>query len=105
MEYIQVINNEWIDIIFLDNINLIGFRKFNDDVGKFYFENDYFTIIWNKWGKESFKNVNNNMSLYANISNEYIEIFIEKKEWKDICKLYIYQNKIIRKYKEIIYNR
>ena len=98
MKYIQAINNEWIDIIFLDNINLIGFRKFNDDVGKFYFENDYFTIIWDKWGKESFKNVNNNMSLYANISNEYIEIFIEKKEWKDICKLYIYQNKIIRKY-------
>jgi hypothetical protein len=97
MEYIQVINKEWIDLIFLDNINLVGHRKFNDDFGKFYFENDYFTIIWEKWGKESFKNINNE-NLYANTTTEYIEIFIEKNEWKDICKLYIYQKKIIRKY-------
>ena len=95
MKYIQCITNEWIDILLLNNENNIVTRKSNNDIGKFAIEKDILIIIWEIWGNETFKNINN---IYYHIDYNTFEIFLENNYWNDICIFNSLDNKIYRKY-------
>ena len=94
MNIIQVITDEWIDIIYLDLNNAI--RKINKDTGIYRFiDIEHLEIIWEKWGLEIFykKGIN-----YYNCKNDYFEIHLDTNEWNDIGIFNINENTITRKY-------
>jgi hypothetical protein len=88
---IQVITNEWIDIINLENN--IAKRKTNNDSGKYYIEDSILEIEWDIWGKEVFIKKND---IFYNCKDNSFEIFLENNEWSDICTFNI-ENNIIKK--------
>ena len=98
MESIQIITNEWIDIIYLNNINRKITRKITNDNGTFYIDDDNALIInWEKWGEEKFIKMKNSTSYY-NCKFEQFEIRLETNEWNDIGIFNVISNKIYRKY-------
>lgn len=78
---IQIITDEWIDIIYLDNINNIAIRKYNNDKGYYLINDNILKIHWEGWGEENFFNINN---IYYNCKNDTFEIKLETNEWDDI---------------------
>ena len=70
---VQVITNEWVDIIFLDNENNIAKRKTNNDQGKYFINENILEIEWNIWGKEVFTK---NNEIFYNCKDNYFEIFL-----------------------------
>lgn len=95
MIHIQVITNEWVDMIFLDNQNNIAKRKTNNDVGKYIIDENILEINWEIWGKEVFLKKND---IFYNCKNDNFEIILENNEWYDICIFNNNDNTIIRKY-------
>ena len=94
MKYIQIVTDEWIDILYLNNNKVI--RKTNKDTGSYTLTNENnLTVIWDNWGKEEFIKVFNT---YYKCKNDCIEIRLETNEWNDIGMFYINTNKIVRKY-------
>lgn len=78
---IQIITNEWIDIVTLDNLNNNAKRLSTDDDGSYNIEDNILKINWVNWGLETFiKNDN----IYYNIKNNIFEIKLENNEWNDI---------------------
>jgi len=78
---IQIITNEWIDIVTLDNLNNNAKRLSTDDDGSYNIEDNILKINWINWGLETFiKNDN----IYYNIKNNIFEIKLENNEWNDI---------------------
>ena len=80
-ENIQVITNQWIDIIHLDYNTNIALREKNKDEGIFVIQNDMLKIKWNNWGEESFTKIN---GIYYNCINDIFETHLETNEWNDI---------------------
>jgi len=94
---ILVITDEWIDIINLDNINNIAIRKTNNDNGTYIIDNNILKINWYKWDNELFTNIDD---IYYNIKNDfYFEIFIEDKNWNEICVFNIHTKEVEKKFK------
>jgi hypothetical protein len=94
MKYIQIVTDEWIDILYLNNNKVI--RKTNKDTGYYTLTNENnLTVIWDNWGKEEFIKVFN---IYYKCKNDCVEIRLETNEWNDIGMFYININKIVRKY-------
>jgi len=79
MDYVQIITNEWIDIIYLDNKTNKAIRKNLNFGGSYYFENnqDILYIIWDIWGKETFFKKGD---IYYNISSNIFEIELENNK-------------------------
>ena len=94
---IQVITNEWIDIIILDEATNSAKRKSNNDTGTYIYGENILKIDWIKWGKETFYKINDN---YYNCKKSSFEIHLENNEWNDICIFDIRENSIKRKYYE-----
>ena len=94
MNSVQVINNEWIDIIMFDENN-IAKRKINNDKGTYILKDDVLQIIWDKWGNEIFVKHNN---AYYNCKNNIFEFFLENNEWLDIGVFNCESNIVYRKY-------
>ena len=80
MIYIQIVTNNWIDILSLNNN--IAIRNFNNDKGSYELYDDKLIIHWDQWGKEVFSKINN---IYYNCISNYIEINLENDLWNDIC--------------------
>jgi hypothetical protein len=93
MKYIQIVTDEWIDILYLNNDKVI--RKTNKDSGYYKMNENSIIINWDKWGKEEFIKIFNT---YYKCKNNYIEIRLETNEWNDIGIFHINTNKIVRKY-------
>ena len=93
MIHIQVITNEWIDIILLDNNT--AKRNKNNDIGTYTINENILEIIWNIWGREVFIKKNN---IYYNCKDDSFEIFLENNEWTDIGIFNSNDNTIKRKY-------
>ena len=94
-ENIQVITNEWIDLIHLDYNTNIALREKNKDEGIFTIEDIYLKIKWNNWGEESFTKIN---GIYYNCINDFFETHLETDEWNDIGVFDIRNGTITRKY-------
>jgi hypothetical protein len=94
MNSIQVITDEWIDILYLNENNRI-IRKTNKDSGNYSIKENILIIEWDKWGKEEFIKIFN---MFYKCKNDYFEIRLETNEWNDIGIFYINTNKILRKY-------
>ena len=92
---IQVITNEWIDIIILNDENNIAKRRSNNDYGKYIDENNTLKIIWNKWGIEIFTK---NNDIYYNCNNNFFEIHLENNDWNDIGIFNIITQTVTRKF-------
>ena len=91
---VQVITDEWVDIIYLDNI--LAIRKTNKDSGIYNIkDSNLLEINWNKWGIQTFNKINN---IYYNCKNNIFEIKLETNEWNDIGIFNIKTNIIYRKY-------
>jgi len=90
---IQVITDEWIDIIYLNENKVI--RKTTNDTGIYTLENNILFIEWDEWGKEEFKKID---ELYYNCKNTFFEIYLENNDWNDICIFDIKKKIISRKY-------
>lgn len=95
MNEIQIITDEWIDIIILDEINNIAKRKTNNDSGKYIIHENELKIYWNLWGIENFFKYND---IYYHCNNNYFEIYVENSDWNDICIFNIDKKKVKRKY-------
>ena len=94
---IQVITNEWIDIITLDNLNNNAKRLSTDDYGSYNIEDNILKINWINWGLETFVK---NDNIYYNIKNNIFEIKLENNEWNDIGIFNNNDKSIKRKYYE-----
>ena len=92
---IQIITNEWIDLIELDYNTNIAFRHITNDKGNFEYINNNLKINWNKWGEEFFTKIND---IYYNCINNSFEIYLETKEWNDIGVFDILNGNVTRKY-------
>jgi hypothetical protein len=92
---IQIITNEWIDIIILDNENNIAKRKINNDSGIFNINENILEINWDIWGKEVFIRKND---IFYNCKDNNFEIILENTEWQDIGIFNNDNNTIVRKY-------
>ena len=92
---IQVITNEWVDIIILDDENNIARRKSNNDYGKYIHNNNILKIIWNKWGIEIFTK---NNDIYYNCKDNFFEIHLENNDWNDIGIFNIITQTVTRKF-------
>ena len=98
MDIVNIINNNWIDIIKLNNATSIAYRNYNNDKGKYFIENNKLKIIWDGWGKEEFIKIND--CYYPDnddINNDIFEIHIENNEWSDIGLCNKINNSITRK--------
>jgi hypothetical protein len=94
MTYIQVVTNEWIDILYINNNNIT--RKSNNDKGFINkFDDNQLAITWNIWGTEYFIKKQN---IYYNCKENIFEIFLENEYWNDIGIFNINNNTISRKY-------
>ena len=71
MTNIQIITNEWIDIVLLDNENKVAKRKTNNDIGIYSINENILEIEWNIWGKEIFLKTNN---IFYNCKDNNFEI-------------------------------
>jgi hypothetical protein len=99
IEVIQIITNEWIDLIKLDLLNKIAIRTTNNDEGTFLLDdidNKILKIQWNIWGLEKFEKINN---IYYNCKDNLFEIQIDSDEWCDIGIFNINNNIVNKKYK------
>ena len=90
---IQIITDEWIDVINLDDDN-ISKRSYNNDSGTYTFKNNKaaLCINWDKWGLETFTKINN---IYYNCKNDIIHIPINNSQWNDIGIFNIKTSRII----------
>ena len=79
MDSIQIITNEWIDIIYLDNQTNKAIRKNLNFGGSYYFDDNHeiLHIIWDIWGKETFYKKN---TIYYNISSNIFEIELQNNK-------------------------
>ena len=93
---IQIITDEWIDVINLDDDN-ISKRSYNNDSGTYTFKNNKaaLCINWDKWGLETFTKINN---IYYNCKNDIIHIPINNSQWNDIGIFNIKTSRIVRKH-------
>jgi len=91
---IQVVTNDWIDIIYLNKNNNLAKRKSTNDKGQFKVEDNILNIHWEKWGLEEFKLIN---GIYYNLPNEIFEINLENNYWNDICYFNINTNGVCKK--------
>jgi hypothetical protein len=91
---IQIITNEWIDIIILNNKN-IATRKVNNDSGRYVIYDNILEILWKKWGLEKFTKVND---IYYNIKSNIFEIHLENNDWNDIGLFDIEKGIVTRKF-------
>ena len=92
---IQIITNEWIDIILLDNENNIAKRKINNDTGIYTINENILEINWDIWGKEVFTKKND---IFYNCKDSKFEIILENTDWYDIGIFNNDNNTIKRKY-------
>ena len=97
---IQLITDEWIDIIYINELENKVIRKNNNDKGYYKIENNQLNIIWDLWGLEVFYKRN---ELYYNFhkktNQDFIfEVELDTNEWNDIGILNINDNTIIRKH-------
>jgi RNA-splicing ligase RtcB len=79
MDSVQIITNEWIDIIYLDNKTKKAIRKNLNFGGSYYFENNQsiLHIVWNIWGKETFYK---KKDIYYNILSNIFEIELQNNK-------------------------
>jgi len=92
---IQVITNQWIDIIILNRSTNIAKRNINNDSGSYVIENEKLIITWNLWGMETFYKIND---IYYNCINNIFEVKLENNEWSDIGIFNIEKSIIKRKH-------
>ena len=79
MNEIQIITEQWIDILILDKNKSIAKRKIVDsEYGQYYFKNDSLIINWKNWGNELFYLINNT---YVNLSSNYFKTYLESSGW------------------------
>jgi hypothetical protein len=79
MNEIQIITEQWIDILILDKNKSTAKRKIVDsEYGEYYFKNDSLIIYWKNWGDELFYLINNT---YVNLSSKYFKTYLESSDW------------------------
>ena len=97
MDSVQLITDEWIDIIYISGENNVR-RKNNGDTGKIKkYISHTIEIIWDAWGKEEFKKPNDSDNAYYNCKNQTFEIILENNEWNDIGVFNVIDRIIFRK--------
>ena len=97
MDSVQLITDEWIDIIYISGENSVR-RKNNGDTGKIKkYISHTIEIIWDAWGKEEFKKPNDSDNAYYNCKNQTFEIILENNEWNDIGVFNVIDRIIFRK--------
>ena len=97
---IQIITDEWIDIIYMNEFDNSITRKNNNDKGYGEIINNELKINWEKWGLEVFYKKNDIYYNFHNlpIDNYIFEIELDSNEWNDIGIIDINNNSIKRKY-------
>jgi hypothetical protein len=95
---IQIITDEWIDIIHLNELDNSIYRKGNNDKGTYILYEDKININWEIWGLEVFYKVNDIYYNIHNLSLDSVEIQLESKDWTDIGILDLKNTIITRKY-------
>ena len=97
---IQIITDEWIDTIYINEIDNSLVRKNNNDKGKYIFDNDKLNVYWDLWGLEIFYKINDIYYNFHKKKNEnfIIEIELDTNEWNDVGILNMSNNTIVRKY-------
>ena len=95
MNFIQIITDEWIDVIYINEIEKIAKRKSTNDYGLYEKKENRLFISWEKWGIEEFIQIN---QLYYHCKQPFFEIRIENNEWNDIAICTISNQTLVRKY-------
>ena len=97
---IQIITDEWIDIIYINENDHTLIRKNNKDKGRYILEDEKLIVEWDLWGLEVFYKKNNIFYNFHKKSNEetLIEIELDTNEWNDIGIFDLERNKISRKF-------
>ena len=90
MNKLKIINNDWIDNIFLDFKNMSLSREYNkDEIGNFTIKNNILIVKWQKWNEEYYAEYN---GLFYNLKHTK---FITQ-DWEDICYIDYHNNIVYR---------
>ena len=90
MNKLKIINNDWIDNIFLDFKNMSLSREYNkDEIGNFTIKNNILIVKWQKWNEEYYAEYNN---LFYNLK----KIKFITEDWQDICYIDYHNNIVYR---------